>query len=314
MRNALIFLMFTACGVTTADLTAAKATEPETEEARGRSLWAPDCSPYPLAIDVGPNGQAAAQAELAVLSPGATLSWSQVRNTPAVISGAAFSFECAPGKDARKLWLDYASAHPALFRLDASEWQTSPVPCESVTAEAIWLSATRATYAGLPARSDTFAWRWRRDGANVVVEGVAGSWVPPAQYNDALALRACADLDEKKAESTARDTKLGYTVFSWCAPVGSGSYLASPVDTFAADPNAFIELSDQTGKVLARKINDAKVVLDPSSYTPELLQSDANCPLSGGTPHVGFALRFDAVTGRLDDVKPGIGCIVCLAP
>ncbi len=308
MRTTLLSLLFlSACGTTVTEVL--EATEPTS-----RALWAPDCRPYPLAVSVGAPQEAAARAELATLSPGATMTWSAVRNTPANIFGAAFELECEPGKNARELWLAFAGAHPALFRIDPSEWQSAPAPCESVPAAAEWVNTTRATYAGLPARADTLAWRWRSTGKRVVVEAVAGSWLPPAEYNDRLALSRCADLDVAAAEKTARSTRLAYRTFDFCTPTGDFTYVAAPADAFEGGKSALLEVSELSGKVLVRKVSDTRLVLAPSSYTAALLASDANCPLSGGAPHVGFELRFDAVTGELLEQKPGIGCIVCLAP
>ncbi len=311
MRPLSLFLVLTACGTSSLEVSADEAAG---QSGRGLELWAPDCAPYPYAIDVGASGEAAARAELAAISPGAVMSWSATRNTPATIFSASFTFECEPGKDAREQWFAYVAQHPALFRIDPSEWHASPVPCEAVSTSGSWLNAGRATFAGQPVRADVFAWYWRAVPKGVRVEAVAGTWVPVAQYNDVVALGRCADLDVAGAEKTTRNTKLTYRTFNYCAPTGDYTYGAAKADVFSTAAGAVLEWSEDSGKVLVQKTHGAKLVLDPSSWTPELISSDANCPLPGGTPNIGFELVFDAVTGRLLQQKPGVGCIVCLTP
>jgi hypothetical protein len=109
-----------------------------------------------------------------------------------------------------------------------------------------------------------------------------------------------------------RGSKLQYTVFNWCSPLGSYDYSARPLDAFDVDPAAAFEWSDQSGAVILRKVHRARLVLDASSYTPDLLSSDANCPRPGGAPYLGFALDLDSVTGELLRQKAGVDCIVCL--
>jgi len=303
MRS-LSVLLLVACGV-------APVSGGDELSGHGDPLQAARCAPYPWTVNVGPSGQAAAQAELATLSPGATLQWSAVRNTPAGIFGARFELECPDGNDALEALFDFAGAHPALFRIDPAEWARRPVPCSAVSETRSTLNTSRLTYAGQPARADTFAWSWRREKERVIVETVGGSWIPPASYADRLALGRCPALDVEAAEKTVRNAKLGYTVFNWCAPQGSHTYAAQKPDLLETDPGAAFEWSEQGGSVVLRKVHRARFVLDPSSWTPPLISSDANCPLPGGAPYVGFEVDFDSVTGELLRQKPGIGCIVC---
>lgn len=309
MRTLPLLLLLTGCGVATLDFhgeSGRQATDAELQAAR--------CAPYPWTVNVGPPAESAARAELAALAPSATMTWSAVRNTPSGLFAADFLLDCPEGKDVFEVVFAFAAAHPALFQVDPTEWALPRVPCEALPETANWLSTSRLTYAGQPARSDTFAFRARRQKERVVVEAVAGSWIPPASYVDRLALRRCASLEPKRADETARRAPLGYTVFDWCAPQKSYDYLAQPADTLELDAAAAFEWSDQSGKVELRKVHRGRLVLAPSSYTPELLSSDANCPRPGGAPYVGFELDFDAVTGELLRQKPGVGCIVCLGP
>lgn len=306
MRRVLLLLL-SGCGVSSAGVGGETALEQDD------GLQAARCAPYPWKVNVGAPAEDAARDALAKLSPEATMNWSTVRNTPAGIFQLGLELECPEGKDARELFFAFVAAHPDVFRLQPDEWAAAPMPCSGLPLDAQWVNTGRLTYAGQPARADVFAWRWRASKVGMVIEAVAGSWVPPASYVDTLALRRCASLDVKTADETVRKTKLPYTVFDWCAPRGSYEYSVAPADAFAVVAAAVFEWSEESGAVMLRKVHDARLVLDPSSYTPELLQSDANCPRPGGVPHLGFELSFDSVTGELLRHKPGVGCIVCLS-
>jgi hypothetical protein len=63
---------------------------------------------------------------------------------------------------------------------------------------------------------------------------------------------------------------------------------------------------------LFTKTTQGTLALDAANYTPDLIQSNANCPRPDGQPNIGFRLTMDSVTATLAGYQPGLKCVVCL--
>jgi hypothetical protein len=55
-----------------------------------------------------------------------------------------------------------------------------------------------------------------------------------------------------------------------------------------------------------------RVTIAASNYTPDLLASDALCPVPRSEEFtIGFDVTIDAHTGEIVFIKPGLDCFVC---
>lgn len=296
MRMLPFFFLFVSCDALTQ----------QTAELQGGR-----CLPYPRTLSVGPDGQSDARAELDTFAPNATLLWSSVRNTPSSIHAFELELKCPAGKDAEAVVFEFVAAHPTLFRIDPAEWSRTNIPCEAVSTTPQFASEAHVRFANQPASADRFAWRWFGGDERITVTAFVGTWIPPANIGDEIALRSCPSFDAVSAEQKLPQTGLSYSTFQWCSPTGSGKYFMQSGDTFEPDATEYLTWNEAN---LLRKQVRVSLRVAPQNLTPALLSSDANCPAPGGAPRVGFSLTYDAVTGELLDVKPGIECIVCLTP
>ncbi|MGV3619216.1 MAG: hypothetical protein ACO1OB_00285 [Archangium sp.] len=301
MRLLPFLFLCVACGVSTSDSLSESSAE----------LQAGRCLPYPRTLSVGPNGQAAARAELDTFAPQATLDWSPVRNTPSMILGLQLELKCPHGKDAEEVLFEFVSQHPTLFRIDPKEWSRNNVPCEAVATTQHIGASSRVSFANQPVAADRFGWSWAGGNERITVYSFLGSWIPTATIGDEVALRSCPSFDAKSAEQKLPTIALPYSTFQWCSPTGNGEYFMQSGDTFTPDATEYLTWNES---LLLRKQLRVSLRVAPQNHTPELLSSDANCPDENHQPRVGFSLSYDAVTGELLDVKPGIECIVCLTP
>src|SRR5512140_3100749 len=92
------------------------------------------CEQYPIPWRPADGAQAAAQAELASLSPGASMTWNTSAGTLTSVFQLATPLpDCTDGQDAVAQVFDVIAAHPALFQLEPTEWQLpEPFDCKYV--------------------------------------------------------------------------------------------------------------------------------------------------------------------------------------
>jgi hypothetical protein len=293
-------------------IAAATACTSTPAEPAGTTESAYSAPSYPIHVEADPQAEARTRAALTAIAPNATLWFSRARGTLSSVGGLDLSLgSCPRGRSTAPMLRALVAAHADVFQIDPKEWATDSAPsCESVSTEGEWVSWPRATYGGAPMKHDVFALRIRRLGLGVVrLEGAAGTYLPPASAATRDAMAATPPISSKTAETTARETKLPYQLFSYCIPGASGSYLPRANDTFAIESSAWRYDETATGVDLVERTR-ATLRVDTANVTPELVQSNANCP-SYGVAHVGWVLTFDTPKSSLLESTPGIDCVVC---
>lgn len=272
----------------------------------------PSCEPYPISWQPAHGAQAAAQAELASLSPGAKMTWNGNTGTLSSVSQLAIPLPgCTAGQDVSKQVLAVLAAHPALFQLDLTEWsKPEHSDCKNVD-DAATVSLRRRRLAGQPVMHDVFTYRVKRIDGVVQLIGVSGFYLPILGPKVGETMAACDSLTESAATATARKTPLEATIFSRCVMTGSIAYTPRANDVFSFSPAEWIWKED-TGHVILTGQRILRVTVDPANYTPGLISSDASCPVGDGNDIViGFDVVFDAHTGAITSIRPGLGCITC---
>lgn len=276
---------------------------------------ATSCSQYPIPLAPASGAQSAAQAELAAMSPGATMTWNADTGTLTSVSQLAAPLRsCTAGQDVWAQVDEVLTAHPALFQLDMTEWQTpEPYDCQYLGDNEI-LSLGRTRLAGRPLARDVFAVTLRRVNGAVELAGVNGTYLPVVDPAMGSTMTACNTLTESSAADTARRTRLSAGVYSQCQRTGSVAYMPKSNDAIQFTTDDVWSWAQGTGQVLLTGQRTLRVVVDPSNYTPELMSSDARCPVPGGDGTaftIGFDLVLDVHTGAILSVKPGLDCVVC---
>ena len=103
-----------------------------------------------------------------------------------------------------------------------------------------------------------------------MLTGVSGFYLPVLEEGSIL---DCPDLPDAALEATIRQGTYPFSTFQFCAPTGSGIYEPAPADTVELAQSSWV-WEDGTGQIEARKLRVAYLILDPSSYTEELIDSD----------------------------------------
>jgi hypothetical protein len=275
----------------------------------------PHCGQYPLPWQPTDEAQAAAQAELAVLSPGANMTWNAATGTLMSISRLAIPLPgCVDGQDVTAQVFRVFEAHPAVFQLDLTEWQIpEPFDCKYMTGDTT-LNMGRRYLAGRPVAKDVFAYSLTRISGTAYLTAVTGTYLPviDAAMGDTMA--SCNRLTEHLARATARHTPLAATVLSQCRNTGTVTYVPKANDVFSLSPTEAWTWQEDTGQVLLTGQRTLRVTVNPANYTPELMSSDARCPVlvgNGDRFTIGFDIFFDVHTIAIIGVKPGLDCIVC---
>jgi hypothetical protein len=280
---------------------------------RDAAAATPRCEPYPIPWRPPDGAQPAAQAALASLSPGASLSWNGTTGTLTSVFSLSVALPgCTDGQDVSTQVFDVLAAHPALFQLDLTEWRVPEFfDCKYLGGDAT-LNMSRSRIAGQPVVEDVFVYWLKRIGGVVHLTAVNGTYLPiiGAAMGDTMA--ACNTLTEADATTTARHTTLEASVFSQCRRTGTVSYTPRPGDVFRLSADQAWSWQADPGQVLLFGQQTLRVIVDPANYTPELMSSAARCPVPGGDGFtIGFDLVFDVHTGAIVSVKPGLDCIVC---
>jgi hypothetical protein len=266
------------------------------------------CARYPLAVPGSTTHEAAARAELASSSPGATLVWARSRDTLASVQGMSMVLTC--DEDLGKTLLEHLQTSPALYQVRTDEWRTEPLPCGALT-QATYVRFDRTRLGGVAVAKDVLSLRVAPLGRNrVEVQAAIGFYLPPAAPLLAASLQGCNKSARADAATSARQSRFAYTEFDVCAPVKSHAYAPAADDSVSVgNPDVPIwTWEDDANGVVLRAERRGYVHVTPNNRTPDLLRSDAHCPLQGS---VGFLFTADAVTGELLDQKAGIDCIVC---
>jgi hypothetical protein len=273
------------------------------------------CDEYPVPVPPGGSGEAAARAELATLSPTGQLTWSEPRGTLSTIFQLDVPLPaCTDGADANAVVREVLSAHPVLFQLDFSEWRLpEPFGCQFVD-DFSTITMGRRLLGGQPVARDIFSYTLRRSNGMVRLASTIATYLPPLPTEVAAAMASCNHLDANAAETTVRATTLHASTFAQCAPTGELDYQPAANDSYVLrDDLAWLWEETRSGATLSG-MRTLRVTIDPSNYTPELLASDAKCPVLDGPGDeftVGFDVLLDIETGVLLNVKPGLDCVVC---
>jgi len=282
---------------------------------RDGTVVPPHCEQYPIPRQPADGARAAAQAELASLSPGATMTWNVDTGTLTSIWQLALPLPgCTDGHDVGAQVSAALAAHPPLFQLALAEWQApAPFDCKFL-GEQTTITLGRRLLAGRPVAKDVFVYSLDRIDGVAQLTTVNGTYLPPLDAAIGKTMAACNSLTEAAATAAARHTPLQATVFSRCAPMGTVFYTPKSNDVFQVSPDEEWTWADDPGQVLLTGQRTLRVIVDPANHTPDLLSSDANCPAPGGAGDdfvIGFDITFDVHTGEILHVKPGLDCIVC---
>jgi hypothetical protein len=222
-------------------------------------------------------------------------------------------FGCTDGQDVNAQVFGVFAAHPALFQLDLTEWRTpEPFDCKYL-GDFETLNIGRQLLAGRPVAKDVFSYSLKRVDGVVQLAGVNGTYLPIVGTATGNTMTACNSLAESTAAATARSTVLHAGVYSQCQTTGTVAYTPKTNDAIQFSSEAVWTWED-TGQVVLTGQRTLRVIVAPANYTPELMSSDAHCPVPGGDGNqftIGFDIVFDVHTGAIISVKPGIDCVVC---
>jgi len=281
------------------------------------AIAAPRCEQYPIPWRPAASARESAQSELARLSPGASMTWNPSTGTlTSALSLALPLPDCTDGQDVIAQVYGVLAAHPALFQLDMSEWRVpEPFDCKYVGNDEL-LNVGRIRLAGRPVAQDVFAYSLKRINGVIHLTGVNGTYLPIIDAAMGETMVACNSLTEPAATATARSTPLRATVLSNCSRTGTVMYTPHANDTFRLSPDEAWTWEDASGQALLTGERTLRVIVNPANYTSDLTSSDARCPADGADGDdnaftVGFDIAFDAHTGAILSVKPGLGCFVC---
>ena len=272
------------------------------------------CLTYPVPSEPL-NREAGVQAALTALDPEGIVTWNASRDAASRLTFDVALPACSD--DSADLYAAVWSvleANPDVFLIDRGDWTVNPpAPCSIVAAGRVrTLQFARERIGGVPIARDVFSAVLRRTEDGVRLQGISGTYLPPA--TDALAtdLLACPTLSQADAAETAMAQTLDYTTFFNCTGTGTGSYTVQAGDVFELGQAPTWSWYESNGMILFDKGIAGELRVDSSRWSQELLDSDAYCPAADDRDAVvGWRLQFDAVTGELWSAMPGIGCLVC---
>ena len=100
-------------------------------------------------------------------------------------------------------------AHPDAFLIDRADWgDNAPAPCSIVAAGRVrTLQFYRERVGSVPVARDIFSAVLRRTDDGVRLQGVTGTWLPPATEALDTELSACPDLEAEDVESVVLSTQ-----------------------------------------------------------------------------------------------------------
>ncbi|MCE9577168.1 MAG: hypothetical protein K8W52_28730 [Deltaproteobacteria bacterium] len=320
-RNALTFplapvalALIAGCGSSTAAVDGAIGPDVPVADANVDARPASLCTGYPVEWPADATAKAAAVAELATLSTTADLTWSDARGTLASVFGLdATLTSCTDGHDVGVEVAAFLTAHPALFQFDASQWSALvPYDCKNVGTSLEILNRGRLTLDGQPVLHDTLAYSIKRTPVGVTLTSVIATYLPADLTGLGARMEACTDADLGAVEAAVRATALPARTYEQCTETGALTYQMKAGDTISVLPGVAWTWDDGDHAVALTGQRTARITLAAANYTPELLASDARCPVGDGADFtIGFDVTFDVHTGEITYIKPGLDCIVC---
>src|SRR5262245_13415033 len=279
----------------------------------GGSRAAGSCEEYPVVLYPDPDAHAKAEAELQGFAPGATMIWHPARGTFWFVTLSVPLPQCGSQADVYAQLLALATAHPDLFQFNLKEWKRpAPYACADVGPLAQVLEVHRARVGSHPISHDLIRFTVQRVNSVVTLQALLGDYLPACTPSLDETLSACPDLDADVARQVVKNSEFDYMILNACNWVGSGTYLPNDLDTiaFSIGANWAWQEDSMLPRVSFTKSTLGRLVVDPANYTPELINSDANCPGDNG-PSIGFRVTMDSVTNELAGYLPGLNCVVC---
>jgi hypothetical protein len=274
-----------------------------------------NCDDYPIALSPDPGAEARAQGDLFGFAPDASMLWHPARGTFWFVTLSVPLPQCAAQADVYTQLFALTRAHPDLFQPDLKEWKRpAPYPCGQVGAVAQVLEIQRAKVGSHPIAHDLMKFTVQRINGVVKLEALYGEYLPPAKPWLDQSLSACPNLNHAIARQVVLGSEFPYSIFDTCYWIGADTYSPNGLDTIAfVVGSSWAWQEDPTlPRVLFRKSTQGRLVVNPANHTPDLINSDANCPGENGQPNIGFRLTMDSVTNGLVVSQPGLNCIVCL--
>jgi hypothetical protein len=223
--------------------------------------------------------------------------------------------QCGAQVDAYAELLKLTRLHPDLFQLNLEEWaRPGKHLCSQVGEVATVLELRRARVGSHPIAHDWMRFTVQRVNGVVQLQALSGEYLPPtAPWLDQV-LSACPNLNQALGKQVVLGSEFTYSIFDACNYIGSDTYLPNELDTIAFNGGASWAWQEDPAfpRVLFTKTTQGTLALDAANYTPDLIQSNANCPRPDGQPNIGFRLTMDSVTATLAGYQPGLKCVVCL--
>lgn len=272
------------------------------------------CDDYPIALEPDPNAQAQAEGELQSLAPDAAMIWHSARGTFWFVTLSVPLLQCGGQDEVFGQLFGLTRAYPHLFQLNLEEWELpAAYACAQVGEVAQVLEIKRARVGSHPIAHDLMRFTVQRVNGVVELRALFGEYLPPVTRLFDMKLSACRDLDDELAHQVVLDSLFPYSIFDTCFYIESGEYSPNRLDTIGFDAEAHWAWHEDpiSPKVFFTRSSYGELLLDSRNHTPELIQSDANCPDVNG-PEIGFRLTFDTVKTQLVASQPGLDCVVCL--
>ncbi|MGH1344509.1 MAG: hypothetical protein ACRBN8_23315 [Nannocystales bacterium] len=280
----------------------------------------PECD-YPISWEADAGAQAAAQAELDLIAPEATMTWNADRGTFSAVSDLDVVLDCPDDEPLLDAVFAYFELHPDLFPIAADEWFTGGGNlCQHVTSPTPnTFNTSRRDMSVWTVSRDVIAPRlYRSETGDVVLRSVSGTFVPtlPEDIEQQVSDCIAKGPNQSLLEDTLREEPFDYLIYGgpvFCGPAGTGMYVAQNADSVVFSSSAQLSWSDvgdgSTSVTIAQRV---ELVLDASSVTVTLEASNAACPDPDGAGTIyGFAAFMDLVTAEISNKLAGLGCIVC---
>ncbi len=280
----------------------------------------PECD-YPISWEADAAAQAAAQAELDLIAPEATMTWHEDRGTFSNLSDLDVVIDCPDDEPLLDAVFAYFELHPDLFPVEGDEWFTGGGNlCQHVTSPTPnTFNTSRRDMSAWTVSRDVVAPRLYRNGdGDVVLRSVSATFVPtlPEEIIQQVTDCIAKGPNETLLEDTLREEPFDYLIYGgpiFCGPAGSDTYVAQDPDSVVFSDAAqlsWFEAGDGTTTVtIAQRV---ELVLAASSVTAALEASNAACPDPDGAGTIyGFAAFMDLVTAEISNKLAGLGCIVC---
>jgi len=279
----------------------------------------PSCSTYPVPVSDAPGAEAAARDELLDWAPSAVLDWDASLGTLSSLLYVDVPLpDCSGGADVWDSLWPLIEEHPALFRMERSEW--SP-PESAVCAD---LSATttvrayRATFGAHTMYRGNMSFRLSRDlsSGEVSIESVQGTFIPSADAAMDAALAACPDLDVAAATLDLVEEAMPYTAYEWCAPQSEEVYMPTDLDWLEFSPEALdfwsweLDHSSGSPELIMRKSRVGALYIHESNWTPQL-ENNLYCWDENGDVVLGFEVSWDSVTRQVNWSNQALSCDIC---